>query len=111
MMLNELKIPIGAAHHATGNQNSPRQTIRTQRIFTMRIKLLSIAPLLLAGAAAAAIAAAPGASAAGVRTCSDSGGASLCQSPGNVEIHAEPPQVSAPRVYGPFSSPFPFLFN
>jgi hypothetical protein len=77
----------------------------------MTIKLRSLAPLLLAGVAAVAIAAAPNGSAAGVRTCSDSGGARLCQSPGNAEIHAEPPQVSAPRVYGPFSSPFPFLFN
>jgi hypothetical protein len=77
----------------------------------MRIKLHSIAPLLLAAAAAAAIAAAPTASAASVRTCSDGGGARLCQSPGNAEIHAEPPQVSAPRVYGPFPSPLPFLFN
>jgi hypothetical protein len=77
----------------------------------MNIKLRSIAPLLLAGAAAAVITAAPNASAASVRTCSDGGGATLCQKPGNAEIHAEPPQVSAPRVYGPFSSPFPFLFN
>ena len=69
------------------------------------------APLLLAGAAAAAITAAPNASAASVRTCSDGGGATICQRPGNVEIHAEPPRVSAPRVYGPFSSPFPFLFD
>jgi hypothetical protein len=110
MMLNEVKIPIGAVHHATRNQIHPDKQF-TQRICTMRIKLHSIAPLLLAGAAAAAIAAAPSASAASVRTCSDGGGANLCQSPGNVEIYAEPPQVSAPRVYGPFSSPFPFLFN
>ena len=77
----------------------------------MDIKLRIITPLLLAGAAATIITAAPNASAASVRTCSDGGGATLCQTSGNVEIHAEPPQVSAPRVYGPFSSPLPFLFN
>ena len=77
----------------------------------MNIKLRFIAPLLLAGAAAAAITAAPNASAASERTCSNGGGATVCQRPGHVAIHAGPPQVSAPRVYGPFSSATPFLFD
>jgi hypothetical protein len=77
----------------------------------MTIKPRFIAPLLAAGAVAAAIAAAPNASAAGVRDCASGGGATICQSPGNVEIHTDQPQVQAPRVYGPFSSPLPFLFN
>ena len=77
----------------------------------MHIKSRFIAPILAGGAVAAAIAAAPPASAADVRTCANGGGATTCQSPGNVEIHTEPPRVSAPQVYGPFSSPLPFLFS
>lgn len=77
----------------------------------MNIKLRIIAPLLLAGAAAMTTNAAPNASAASVRTCFNGGGATLCQRSGSVEIHAEPPRVSAPHVYGPFSSPPPFLFD
>jgi hypothetical protein len=56
----------------------------------MTIKLRYIAPLLAVGAAATAITAAPSASAAIVRTCDDRGRSTICQSPGNVEIHAEP---------------------
>ena len=77
----------------------------------MTIKLRNIAPLLAVGAVATAITAAPSASAASVRTCENRGSSTICQSPGNVEIHAEHPQVSAPRVYGPFSSPLPFLWD
>ncbi len=77
----------------------------------MTITSRFIAPLLAAGAVAAAIAAAPNASAADVRTCANGGGATICQSPGNAEIHTNGPQVQAPRSYGPFSSPAPFLFN
>lgn len=77
----------------------------------MNIKPRFVAPLLGAGAVAAAIAAAPSASAADVRDCANGGGATICQSPGNVEIHTDQPQVQAPRIYGPFSSPFPLLFN
>ena len=56
----------------------------------MTIKLRYIAPLLAVGAAAAAITVAPSVSAASVRTCDDRGRSTICQSPGNVEIHAEP---------------------
>ena len=76
----------------------------------MNIKLRTITPVLALGAVAAAIFVAPSASAA-TRTCGDGGGSTVCQSPGNVEIHTQP-QVKAPRsVYGPFSSPIPFLYN
>jgi hypothetical protein len=77
----------------------------------MTIKMRFIAPLLAAGAVAVGFAAAPDASAAGPRTCGDGGGATTCQSPGNVEIHTDEPEVQAPRIYGEFSSPVPFLFN
>ena len=77
----------------------------------MKIKPSFVAPLLAAGAVTAAIAAAPNASAADVRTCAGGGGATICQSPGNAEIHTDRPDVQAPQVYGPFSSPAPFLFN
>jgi hypothetical protein len=76
----------------------------------MLFKLHLIASVLAAGAVAATIAAAPTALAAGTRTCGDGGGSTICQNPGNVEIHTGP-QVQAPRIYGPFSSPIPFLFN
>jgi hypothetical protein len=75
------------------------------------IKTRFIAPLLAAGAVAAAIAAAPEVSAASTRTCNNSGAATTCHSPGNVEIHADRPQVQRPRIYGPFSSPIPFMFE
>ena len=77
----------------------------------MSIKARFIAPFLMAGAAAAVIATAPNASAADTRTCVNGGSATICQSPGNAEIHATPPEVSAPRIYGQFSSPYPFLYN
>ena len=77
----------------------------------MNIKARFIVPILMAGAAAAVVATAPSASAADMRTCANGGAATICQNPGNAEIHATPPQVSAPRIYGQFSSPYPFLFN
>ena len=64
-----------------------------------------------AGAVAVAITAAPTASAAEVRTCANGGGSTICQSPGNAEIHTNQPPVQAPQIYGPFSSPFPLLFD
>ena len=76
----------------------------------MSIKLRYIAPLFALGAIAAAITTAADAS-AGVRTCADGGGSTTCQSPGNVEIHADPPVIRPPLIYGPFSSPLPFLFD
>ena len=76
----------------------------------MTIKLRYIAPLFALGAIGAAITTAADASAA-TRTCADSGGATTCQSPGNVEIYADPPIVEAPHIYGPFPSPIPFLWN
>jgi hypothetical protein len=75
----------------------------------MDIKLRFLATVFAAGAAAA-IVTAPAAAAATTRTCGDSGGSTIYQSPGNVEVHTGPP-IQAPRIYGPFSSPIPFLFN
>jgi hypothetical protein len=77
----------------------------------MTIKPRFIALFLAAGAIAAAAAAAPAASAADGRTCTDGGGASICQSPGNVEVHPAQPRVQAPQIYGPFSSPAPLFFD
>ena len=71
----------------------------------MTIKLRYCAPLLVAAAAAAAIAVAPGASAASVTTTVDSGSATITQRPGHVAIQANPPDVSPPSIWGPFSSP------
>jgi hypothetical protein len=59
-----------------------------------------IAPMLAAGAAALAIAAAPLASAESAisQTCGETGGGTVCQSPGNVQVNATP----APAQYYPF---------
>jgi hypothetical protein len=76
----------------------------------MTIKLRCVAPLFALGVIGAGITTAADASAA-IRSCADSGGATTCRSPGNVEIHAEPPVVQAPHIYGPFTSPIPFLWN
>src|SRR5690349_20836739 len=58
-----------------------------------------IAPMLAAGAAAAAIVAAPIASAATVsQDCGSTGGGTVCQSPGNVQIDATP----GPLSYDPY---------
>ena len=77
----------------------------------MRIRTTYISTLLAAGAAALAIAAAPMATAAPTtaapapmpQSCSDTGGGTECQSPGNVEIHDAPPPVgfSPYGGYGP----------
>ncbi len=77
----------------------------------MNNKQRFITAVLTAEAAAAAIASAPTAFAADTRTCGGGGGATICQSPGNVEIHTEPPRVQAPMTYGPYSNPIPFLLN
>ena len=75
----------------------------------MNTKLRLISTVFTAGAVAAIIAA-PSATAATTRTCADGGGSTICQNPGNVEIHTGP-EVQTPRIYGPYSSPIPFLFN
>lgn len=77
----------------------------------MTVKARIFAPLFAAAAVATMIAAAPSASAASTRTCVDGGGSTICQSPGNVEIHTEQPRVQLPPIYGPYSSPLPFLFD
>jgi hypothetical protein len=71
------------------------------------IRITVIAPLLAVGAAAVAIAAAPSAVAApNVPPCSDGGGSTQCQSPGNVQIYtaprAMPPTNPTNSTYGPF---------
>jgi hypothetical protein len=65
----------------------------------MRIRSL-VAPLLVAGASAVAIAVAPLAEAA--PTCTTSGLASLCQSDGNAQVSATPPDVD-------YQSQYPFF--
>ena len=35
----------------------------------------------------------------------------FAESPGNAEIDTDQPPVQAPQMYGPFSSPAPFLFD
>jgi hypothetical protein len=77
----------------------------------MITKARNVAPFLAAAAVATVIAGAPSASAATARICTDGGGSTICHSPGNAEVHTEQSRVQPPRVYGPFSSPLPFLFN
>lgn len=62
------------------------------------------APLLAAGAAAAAIAVAPSASAINPPSCSDTGGAVVCQKPGHARISSTPPPsaLNPAGTYGPF---------
>jgi hypothetical protein len=67
----------------------------------MRMRMNYIAPLLAAGAVAVGIAA-PAAAAADHQTCS----ASICQSPGNVEIHNPSPHVT----YHPYGN-MPYLIG
>ncbi len=63
----------------------------------MRIRLHHTTFLLAAAAAAIAIAAAPNASAApSEQHCSDAGGSTNCQRPGNAQVHASPHAL--PRV-------------
>ncbi len=69
----------------------------------MSIKLRFIAPLFALGAIGAAITTAADASAGSVRTCADGGGATRCQSPGNVEIHADPPVFQPPLITLPWA--------
>jgi hypothetical protein len=59
----------------------------------MAIKMKYIAPLLAAGAAVATIAVAPAAFAADQQSCSASSSGTVCQSPGNVQIKRDSPQV------------------
>jgi hypothetical protein len=59
-----------------------------------------IAPLLVAGASALAITVAPLAEAA--RTCTATGTASVCESPGNSQVSATPPPVD-------FQAQYPFF--
>ena len=101
--------PIGVRLvHLFGHAGGQRLRARSARAKT--IKLRYIATLFALGAIGAAITTAADASAA-MRSCADSGGATTCQSPGKVEIHAVPPVVQAPHIYGPFASPIPFLWN
>jgi hypothetical protein len=59
----------------------------------MQRKMTCAATALAAGAAAAAIVAAPTASAATGESCGGTGGGTLCQSPGNVQINDAPAPV------------------
>jgi hypothetical protein len=70
----------------------------------VQIRLRYITPTLAAGAAAVAIAAAPSAMAANQQSCVDLGGATQCQTPGNVQINSDTPAANAGGYssYGPF---------
>jgi hypothetical protein len=73
----------------------------------MRIR--SFTPLLLVvGASAAAIAVAPLAEAA--PTCTSTGTASVCDSPGNAQVIATPPPVDYQAQY-PFFGGYGLLFH
>jgi hypothetical protein len=67
----------------------------------MRIRKV-IPPLLLTGASAVAIAVAPLAQAA--PTCTSTGTASVCESPGNAQVSATPPPVD-------YLAQYPFFGN
>lgn len=73
------------------------------------MKVRHIAAGVMTGIAAAAIAAAPMASAANPSTTTDSGRATITDKQGHTAIVVKPPTVSSPSVYGPFSSPLPFI--
>ncbi|HEX2213801.1 MAG TPA: hypothetical protein VHH12_10200 [Mycobacterium sp.] len=71
----------------------------------MIVKLRNFAMMAGMGAVAVAIALAPAASGASTTSTHDSGPVTTTQRPGHVSIYAEPPVVSPPKIYGPFSSP------
>ena len=71
----------------------------------MIVKLRNFAMVVGMGAVAAAIASSPAASAASTTSTHDSGAVTTTQRPGHVSIYAEPPVVSPPKIWGPFSSP------
>jgi hypothetical protein len=70
----------------------------------MSYKYGYISALALAAAAAMAIAGAPAASAAPMPLCVDSGGSTVCQTPGNAQITTGPTGVVPGGLssYGPF---------
>lgn len=74
------------------------------------MKLRYIATGIMTGLAAAAVAAAPIAAAANPSTTIDTGRATITDKAGHNAIVVTPPPVSAPRSYGNFSSPGPFMF-
>ena len=75
------------------------------------MKVRYIATGLMTGLAAGAIAAAPIASAiANPSTTTDTGRTTTVDKQGHNAIVVHPPTVSAPKSYGQFSSPAPFLF-
>lgn len=64
-----------------------------------------LVPLLAAVTGAAAIAVAPSASAVSAPSCTNTGGAVLCQKPGHARVASTPPptaQTPAVGSYGPF---------
>jgi microcystin-dependent protein len=71
---------------------------------TVRISMYHTTLLLAAAAAAIAIAGAPSASAApSEQSCSDAGGSTNCQRPGNVQVHTSPRALAA--VFPPSINP------
>ena len=65
---------------------------------------------LMTGLAAGAIAVAPIASAANPSTATETGRTTTIDKKGHNAIVVHPPTVSAPKSYGQFSSPRPFMF-
>jgi hypothetical protein len=57
------------------------------------MKISRIAPLLAAGAVVAALTAPIAAAAPTAQSCGGTGGGTICQSPGNVQLNAAPPPV------------------
>src|ERR1700704_1668704 len=100
-MLNRFSAALSEFTTVAGDANSVQQhkQFSALRSAIMGMKLKYITPLLAAGAAAVAIAAAPTAFAANQQSCSGT----VCQSPGNVQIHTPPPHVQY-HPYGPHMS-------
>ncbi len=73
------------------------------------MKLRYVGTGLLTGLAAAAIVVAPVASAANPSTTTITGRTTTTDKQGHNAIVVHPPSVSAPSVYGPFTSPRPIM--
>ena len=76
----------------------------------MNVAMRNFAMVVGMGVVAVAVAAAPTAAAASTTSTHDSGPVTTTQRPGHVSIYAEPPTVSPPKIWGPFSSPL-FLLD
>jgi hypothetical protein len=73
------------------------------------MKLRYVATCLMAALAAAAIAAMPIASATNPSTTTETGRTTTVDRQGHNSIVVHPPKVSPPKVYGPFTTPWPII--